>query len=703
MMEKVADATNAELLELFVNRGFNDSLFIEWVNGNGIPHIKTNLEGVVESFDGLSKEIACGEVVGQQVAALYNVADTASSIEKVVHNIQAFYRAGRIGVTVVKVERSCVDAAVADGSSVDMLVIPTREQGVPGVFWIEVKAITSGEHASHAKAWPQVFAITDLDMVMLTKKAYNLSERNGFFALKQPIFEKSKFSQNGTFTHAIRLTESWSDYLEFTQDDGCVDVYKTAVRQLFDEQGKLIGHASVSRLANGKGDQGKLLAALGPVGYNRRIIDHEELKESIGDSIEKSLAVNIGFSLILLEITFDPAQKNDDEQARAKFVKNLLTRLQKIIRRNDVISGISLSKFVVVLKNVTSPDVVGRIAEYFKNVFSESNAILAAHPHIKLNGGCASYPQDGSGFSDLMEKAGVALELSKLQVGSEIYQWNNVSEHVIDHQISRDLTEAFERDELHLTFQPQIDFYGPNLVRGVEIFPGWDHPLFGKIPAAKILQLAESHGFVCKLGEWILNQSFKSMETLKREFGDGLTLSVGVACPQILEKSFVSRLIATAQAAKVNPKHICLEIPDSIDMESQSQAASALGELKTMGFKLSIDNFGINNFNFLQLSKTPIDVLKIDKSFVEDVSLNEKNVSIIRCIINMAHALGLDVISGGAESFEQINTLYRNGCYVFQGTLTGKPMTLLEMVRWKEKLSDITAMREKIYSLPQLN
>ena len=91
---------------------------------------------------------------------------------------------------------------------------------------------------------------------------------------------------------------------------------------------------------------------------------------------------------------------------------------------------------------------------------------------------------------------------------------------------------------------------------------------------------------------------------------------------------------AAAQAAKVNPKHICLEIPDAIDMESQSQAGSALGELKTMGFKLSIDNFGINNFNLLQLSKTPIDVLKIDKSFVEDVSLNEKSISIIRCVIN---------------------------------------------------------------------
>lgn len=703
MNKKVMDATNSELLELFANRATNDHLFIDWIQDNAIPHVKTNLDGVVERCSVRALENQGRQPVGESVSSLYAAVDAEASIEKIVLNIQAFYLAGRIGVIAVKVVRCGADALASGEEPVDMLVIPTREQGAPAVFWIETRAMISGDPEVQTKLPSQVLTITDLDMMVLSKKAHNISDRSGFFALHRPVFQKSKFNHNGTYTHAMRLTESWADYLEFVQDDGSVDVYKNAVRQLFDEQGKPVGYISVSRLINGKIDRGAMLAKMGPIGYNRRIVDQNELKDSIGDSIEKSLAASVGFSLILLEISFDPMQTEVDEQARTLFLKNLLGRLQKIIRRDDVISGISLNKFVVVLKNVTSPKVVGRISEYFKNVFAENHAFLEKHPGTKLNGGCASYPKDGNGFTDLMEKADIALGLSKLQAGNEIYQWNNVSEHVIDHQLSHDLTDAFERGELHLTFQPQIDFYGLNLVRGVEVFPAWDHPAFGKVPPEKIMELAESNDLSNSLGAWILKQTFSSVGLLRSEFGNELTLSMGMVRPQMLEKNFVSRLTAAARAAQVQPKHICLEIPEAMAMAEDSQATAILSDLKAVGFKLSIDNFGVNNFNFLHLRKTPLDVLKIDQSLVEDVSASEKNLSIIRCIINMAHALGLDVISGGAESFDQINTLYRNGCYVFQGVLTGKPMTLVELVNWKAKLTDITALRERIYSSPQLN
>lgn len=701
MNKQVMDATNAELLELFANRATNDQVFIDWIQDNAIPHVRTRLDGVVERCSVKFSEHPGHQPVGQSVSSLYVAADANASIEKIVLNIQAFYLAGRIGVTTVKVVRCGADASASGQEPIDLLVIPARAQDAPAVFWVETQAMLAGHSDAQTPVSPQVFAITDPDMVVLAKKAHNISDRNGFFALHQPVFKKSKFNPNGAYTHAMRLTESWADYLEFVQDDGTVDVYQNAVRQLFDEQGKPMGCVSVSRRVNGQADHGKLLAKMGPIGYNRRIVDQDELKDSIGNSIEKSLAASVGFSLILLEISFDPVRTEADEQAQALFLKNLLNRFQKIIRRDDVISGISLNKFVVVLKNVTAPEVVGRISGYFKNVFAESHAFLEKHPGTRLNGGCASYPKDGKGFTDLMEKADIALGMSKLQVGNEIYHWNNVSEHVVDHQLAHDFTDAFERGDLHLVFQPQIDFYGLNLVRGVEVFPAWDHPTFGKIPPEKIIELADSHDLSRQLGGWMLQQTFSSVGFLQAEFGDGLNLSIGMLSPQMLEKNFVSSLTQAAGAAHVQPQHICLEIPAAMAMAEDSQATAILSELKAGGFRLSMDNFGINNFNLLHLRKTPLDVLKIDQSLVEDVSASEKNLSIIRCIINMAHALGLDVISGGAENFDQIHTLYRNGCYVFQGALTGKPMALSELVNWKAGMADITALRERIYSAPQ--
>ena len=699
MNDKHTHTIQAELLELFSNRAANDGLFIDWVHDNAIPHIKTHLDGVIQGLHGLSPESFNADTVGQPIGHLYTTAEAHTSLQKIIHHMQAHFLAGRMGVVAVKMERSCTETWAAHEGAADVLVVPVREQDKPALLWIEIKAITSYKNDAQAKACNQVFTMTNLDLVVVLKKAYNFSARSGFFVLNKPVFNDAKFSQNGTFSHTIRLTESWADYLEFTHDDGDTDVYKNAVRQLFNDQGKPVGYVSLSQLANGKNGNNKRSSALGPLGFNRRIMDPDELKLSIEECMAESVAIKTGFSLIFLEITFDLTQKTPDEQARALFVNKFLNRLQKVIRRNDVISCIALNKFAILLKYVNSPNALDRIVNYFKKEFSEHHTPADNLGNMKLNGGCVSFPHDGKDYADIMEKVNVALDLSKLHFGSEIYQWKNVSEHIRDDQLSRDLTQALAHDKLHLTYQPQIDFQGTHLIKGVEISPEWDHPIFGKVPPAEIYQLAQSNGAIVSLGEWMFKQAFKNMATLTGEFGPAITLSVSLVSPQMLDKTLIAKLVAAAHAAGVLPQQICLEIPEAVVVEEKDKTKASLAELKASGFKLSIDNFGINNFNWLQLSKTPVDVLKMDKSFVEDVSLNEKNLSIIRCIINMAHALGLEVVSGGAENLEQIQALYRNGCYVFQGTLTGQRMTMPELLVWKDRLSDMTDLRDKMGSV----
>jgi EAL domain-containing protein (putative c-di-GMP-specific phosphodiesterase class I) len=700
MNTTTSPALPAELLELFSNRAANDGLFMDWVHDNAIAHVRTDLGGTVKACYGLNPDSANADTVGQHVAMLYTPNEANSSTQDIVERVKAHCLAGRLGVVAVKMQRSCTEVWAEHEGAADVLVLPVRDNHQPTLLWIEIKAITTYKNDAQAKAFNQVFGMCNLDLVLVLKKAYNFSARSGLFVLNKPVFNDAKFSQNGTFSHAIRLTEGWADYLEFTHDDGETDVYKNAVRQLFNEQGKPVGYVSVSQLANGKHGPNKRLTSLGPMGFNRRIIDADELRLSIEDSITESAAMKTGFSLIFLEITFDPMQKNPDEQARALFVNKFLNRLQKVIRRNDVISCTALNRFAILLKYVNSPNALDRIVNYFKKEFAENHAPSESFGNMKLNGGSVSFPHDGRDYADIMEKVQVALDLSKLHFGSEIYQWKNVSEHVRDDQLSRDLMNALVHNQLYLTYQPQIDFYGPNLVKEVEIAPEWNHPIFGKVPPAEIYQLAQSNGAIVSLGEWMFRQVFKNMATLKTLFGDELTLSVGVISPQMLDKALVAKLTAGARAADIHPHQIYLEIPEAMVVEEKDQTRASLMDLKASGFKLSIDNFGINNFNWLQLSKTPIDVLKLDKSFVEGVTHDEKNLSIIRCIINMAHALGLEVVSGGAESVEQVNALYRNGCYVFQGALTGQRMTMPDLLVWQTHLSDITDLRDKMYSQP---
>ncbi len=700
MNDKTPQALPADLLELFSNRASNDSLFIDWLHDNAIAHLRTDLGGVIKACYGLNPASVNDDTVGQHVATLYTPNEANTHTNGILERVKTHFLAGRLGVVAVKMQRGCTEVWAEHEGAADVLVVPVRDNGKPTLLWIEIKAITSYKNDAHAKACNQVFAMSNLDLVLVLKKAYNFSARSGLFVLNQPVFHGAKFSQNGTFSHTIRLTEGWADYLEFTHDDGETDVYKNAVRQLFNEQGKPVGYVSVSQLANGKHGPNKRLTSLGPAGFNRRIIDADELRLSIEDSLAESAAIKTGFSLIFLEITFDPTQKNPDDQARALFVNKFLNRLQKVIRRNDVISCTALNRFAILLKYVNSPNALDRIVNYFKKEFAENHTPPDNLGQMKLSGGSVSFPHDGRDYDDIMEKVQVALDLSKLHFGSEIYQWKNVSEHVRDDQLSRDLMSALVHNQLYLTYQPQIDFYGPNLVKGVEISPEWNHPIFGKVPPAEIYQLAQSNGAIVSLGEWMFRQVFKNMATLKTLFGDELVLSVSVISPQMLDKALMAKLTAAAQAADIRPDQICLEIPEAMVVEEKDQTRASLMDLKAGGFKLSIDNFGMNNFNWLQLSKTPIDVLKLDKSFVEGVMLDEKNLSIIRCIINMAHALGLEVVSGGAENLEQINALYRNGCYVFQGALTGERMTLPDLLVWQSELSHITDLRDQMYNHP---
>jgi EAL domain-containing protein (putative c-di-GMP-specific phosphodiesterase class I) len=685
-----------DTLDALCNRHSNDQLFLDWVLHNAVPHIKTRLDGEILSCHGLHAEYTQQALQGMPVQGLVQVAPGQTDLAVVLQRLARHLAQGRIGITLLKTVQSCTEVWVAHEEGSDVLILPLREGGQTVLCWIEVQAITSYKFEGSSKAQNQLFTIANLDMVVGLKKSYNFSARNRFFGQNRGLFQDSKFDPQGSFNPAVRLTESWADLVEFIQDDGFVDVYKLAVRQLFNDVGQPVGYVSVAQLASGKSGADKAAAPVSTSGMGRSVVSSDDLKTSVEECMAQALVVKSGFSLILLEIQQDPSHQPPEEASFNQFVNKFLNRIQKVIRRNDVVACLSPSTFAILLKYINSPAALDRIISYFKREFADHLGQGDAFAHLKLHGGCASFPLDGKSTLDILDKVNVALDLSRLHFGSEIYQWKNVSSHVREDRLSRDLIQALVHNELHLTFQPQIDFQGNALIKAVEVSPEWNHPIFGQVLPAEIYRLATSNGLIVSLGEWLFGQTFKEMDNLVRECGHDVTLSFGVVSPDMLDKAWIARLLDVAKAAGVATHQISLDIPEALLTDEHDASKLGVLELKQLGFQLSIDNFGLHNFNLLQLSKTPVDVLKLDRRFVADVVASDKNLSIIRCVINMAHALGLNVVSCGADSVAQIEALYRSGCFVFQGALTGQRMTLPELMAWKVQMPGLIDLRDQL-------
>jgi EAL domain-containing protein (putative c-di-GMP-specific phosphodiesterase class I) len=241
--------------------------------------------------------------------------------------------------------------------------------------------------------------------------------------------------------------------------------------------------------------------------------------------------------------------------------------------------------------------------------------------------------------------------------------------------LERELNQAISAKEFVLYYQIQVDTDGKPL--GAEVLIRWQHPKRGMVSPYEFIPIAEETGLIVPIGKWVLDSACAQLKAWKKSAQTNyLTLSVNVTAQQFLQDNFVAQVASAIKKNGIDPELLKLELTESMLVNELDKTIATMHALQKIGIKFSLDDFGTGYSSLQYLKRLPIDQLKIDQSFVHEITNNVSDQAIVRTIIAMTQTLNLNVIAEGVETEEQRQILFDNGCYCYQGYLFGKPIPI---------------------------
>ncbi|MED8003233.1 GGDEF domain-containing phosphodiesterase [Pseudomonas aeruginosa] len=297
--------------------------------------------------------------------------------------------------------------------------------------------------------------------------------------------------------------------------------------------------------------------------------------------------------------------------------------------------------------------------------------------------GITLFPEDGETTEKLLQKAEQTMTLAKTRSRNryQFYIASVDSEMRRRRELEKDLRDALQRHELHLVYQPQVD-YRDHRVVGVEALLRWQHPLHGFVPPDLFIPLAEQNGSIFSIGEWVLDQACRQLREWHDQGFDDLRMAVNLSTVQLHHNALPRVVSNLLQVYRLPARSLELEVTETGLMEDISTAAQHLLSLRRAGALIAIDDFGTGYSSLSYLKSLPLDKIKIDKSFVQDLLQDEDDATIVRAIIQLGKSLGMQVIAEGVETAEQEAYIIAEGCNEGQGYLYSKPLPARELTQY---------------------
>jgi diguanylate cyclase (GGDEF)-like protein/PAS domain S-box-containing protein len=363
-------------------------------------------------------------------------------------------------------------------------------------------------------------------------------------------------------------------------------------------------------------------------------------------------------------------------------LKEIARRLNNNVRENDTVSRIGGDEFTILLTNVNNTHDVRIVAE--KILLSLARPFMLNGQEIisTVSIGITMTPEDSIEPNTLMKNADLAMYRAK-ELGRNNFQFfcedmNTAILHNLE--MEKELNLAIKRNQFILMYQPKICI-ADNTITGVETLVRWRHPEKGLIPPDYFIPIAEETGQIIKIGAWVLEHSCHEMGALIREglMPENSKVAVNLSAKQFSDPNLLQTVLDILIQSKIDPLNLELEITESIIMDDVEAAISIMEAIKSKGIYLSIDDFGTGYSSLAYLKRFPIDVLKVDRSFVSDIPEDKTDMAITSAVIAMAHKLGMKVVAEGIETQEQLDFLKKNNCDDGQGYLLSRPLTLPQL------------------------
>jgi diguanylate cyclase (GGDEF)-like protein len=538
-----------------------------------------------------------------------------------------------------------------------------------------------GELVYSGAGYPIDYVIVDLNQACAKMVETNLDEMIGARA--------STWYEDGVITN-LQVIES---------------VVKTGIPQDYelrlDQLGKVF-HVSLSRP-----DKGQFAAIINDVtdskkaqkeierlayydtltGLPNRVLIKDRLQQAMAQADRSRGLVGV------LALDLDHFKKINDSLGVGcgdQMLKKIADRLSSHLRQGDSVARMGGDEFVVVLSNIKTQNDIAAAAGKVLDLLCESVSIDDHHLVCTGSLGIAMYPTDADEVDLLLKNADTAMYQAK-ETGRNLYQFHSPDMNTRAFErlfLDSDLHRAIDRDELEVYYQPQINLEQGDVI-GAEALLRWNHKEKGQISPAVFIPLAEESDLIFAIGKWVLDHACQQGQQW-REAGHGdLRIAVNLSARQF--RSDLPDIVASALQNSGFPPHLLeLELTEGLLMDKPEMARVILDQLQDLGVSLSIDDFGTGYSSLSYLKHFPLNRLKIDRSFVKDLSVDSDDATIVEAIIALAHGLRLNVVAEGVETMTQLEFLKAHQCDEVQGFLMARPMTSTNFV---EFLQNYTTLR----------
>jgi EAL domain-containing protein (putative c-di-GMP-specific phosphodiesterase class I) len=349
--------------------------------------------------------------------------------------------------------------------------------------------------------------------------------------------------------------------------------------------------------------------------------------------------------------------------------------MRAVLRSSDTVARLGGDEFVVVIEDDSEPSRIGRVIERLFGCVGRYYQIGEYETYVTWSCGVVVYPQDGADPHTLLKHADTAMYAAKKQGPNHYAFYDPEMSDQVGRQLAlRDeLRLAMERDQLEVYYQPIIDA-ATGRVRAAEALLRWQHPTRGLLSPVEFIDIAEQSGLINPIGDWVLGQALGVAAEWQSKANDPITMHVNVSAHQLKQEGFVARVREQLKEQDVPSCLLDLEMTESALLEDAQRAEQLLAELKALGVRIALDDFGTGFSSLAYLKRLPVDTIKIDKSFLDDIPFGPRDCALVEAILTLGRELGSAIVAEGIEQAQQRDWLVARGCRYLQGYLFSRPV-----------------------------
>lgn len=402
--------------------------------------------------------------------------------------------------------------------------------------------------------------------------------------------------------------------------------------------------------------------------------------------IDKKKGQEEEFAILFMDLDrFKQANDTHGHQAGDKILKEVARRLQTAIEEIDILSRFGGDEFLLLVRRGSEEEVY-EAARRLQKAIAEPFRVHGHDVYLHASIGISLYPKNGSTLDTLIRQADLAMyETKKAGRNGITFYKESMQAHTTRRMLLEDgLRKAIANGEFELHYQPKIALATGDIA-GMEALIRWHHPELGMVSPGEFIPIAEETELIIPLSEWTLGEACRQNKEWQDKGYPKVRVAVNISSIEFSQSSFVKTVVRILQETGLEPQYLELEITESVAIKNIDDVIDKLEALKKIGIAISIDDFGSGYSSLSYLKKLPIDTLKIDRSFILDLSEDQRETSIVRAIIALAQSLNLSVVAEGVELSEQVKILEDENCHEVQGYYFSKPLAVGQFEEWYEQ------------------